>query len=435
MEPHYVAQQNKARGSTLWRGLPQKKKLISARLTVTHRHIIFSPPIISFASCQRKRQQDHLTQCYLFLTSILPLHPPTLQDRVSVNAHRFSDAITGLRSELENAELARMSGITNLANLQEVSLQIRDDIMSLRGVAEQQAAEEIKLMDEAFAKQIKSKVEEVERERNSRKNKTGEWIGKNKVLQQEVDRQLTLTEAKHTAAKKLKETRKLLSVEHSAQLEDKEILIRQSLSLQTHNKKLRERIGELESIIHSLQTTIIPDGTSNTVQGHPGASLSRTTLENQAAKVASNSGNRSGGSHQACSNEERFKRYEQTLAKYKVILEAERKNLEAVRSAHVQALQQRTELEVLLKEALNWGILESRKIAGDPERSYLDEAGRQSVVERLLSNDRVLQHLYGKDAVGEGVKGNTETLPPPASSDVDMSELWDKWKQWTETAK
>ena len=360
-----------------------------------------------------------------------------VQERACINAQRFTEEIASLQAELESAQLARMSGIANLTDLQETSLRIRDDILSLRGVAEQQAAEDIRLMEDAFAKQIRAKVEEVEREKHSRKNKTGEWIGKNKILQQEVDKQMQLTEAKHAAAKKLKETRKLLSVEHAAQLGDKEILIRQSLSLQAHNKRLRERSAELEGIIHALQTTMLPD--RSPLSGAAGSALSRGSVEAQQRMQAA-SGPHGAEGHSDLrpthTTEERIARYEQALAKFKIIVAAEKKNLEAVRSAHVQALQQRTELEVLLKDALHWGIEEAKKrphATGDDGLPVLTEEDRRDVIEMLLSNDRVLQLLYGKDTVGDDSKASADAQLPAVNSDIDMTELWEKWKTWTET--
>lgn len=182
----------------------------------------------------------------------------------------------------------------------------------------------------------------------------------------------------------------------------------------------------------SRQSPRTPHYPTSPVSPHTGESavelvISRSELDTVLSNPANN--------EKVRTEHDRFQRYESILQKSTQLLELERRNLKGVRAAHLAALSQRTELEVFLKEAVTWGTNEARKRRPDVEdEPVLNESDRRNIIERLLSKDRVLELLYGTDTGGED--GNAvKTALPSISPELDMNELWEKWKTWTENAK
>ena len=116
------------------------------------------------------------------------------------------------------------------------------------------------------------------------------------------------------------------------------------------------------------------------------------------------------------------------------LLETEAQNLRAVRATHAASLKERTELEVFLLQSIlfhrQW---KEHKIAegalARPHGSAADLAGntqsaelvftaedRRRVVERLLSQDRVIRLLYGGNEEGEADAALPSLQPSAPSS-------------------
>ena len=164
-----------------------------------------------------RKQNDALTQVAEYI-----------QDKAVCTNQRFVNEISTLQRQLDHNVMTRMHGNESMSSLQGINSQIQSEISRLKGIAEQQAAEEKNVMEDAFIRQIESKAQELDEERRSGQNKTGEWVKKNKKLQDELDRKLAKTESKHVTNRKLTELNKALRVEYSAQEDDKKFLIKES---------------------------------------------------------------------------------------------------------------------------------------------------------------------------------------------------------------
>eukprot|EP01064_Diplonema_japonicum_P003695 TRINITY_DN1239_c0_g2_i1.p1 TRINITY_DN1239_c0_g2~~TRINITY_DN1239_c0_g2_i1.p1 ORF type:complete len:457 (+),score=118.44 TRINITY_DN1239_c0_g2_i1:44-1372(+) len=326
-----------------------------------------------------------------------------IQDKAVVNSRRFEIEVTSLNGQLQQAlNSTSTDTITSLITMNE---KIKAKIASLRGAAEQYASEEKQVMEEAFVQQITAKTQDLEDERRTGKNKTGEWVSKNKKLQEEVNKKLIKTEAKHTTSKKLLELNKGLLVEHRAQEEDKVLLMDESKKVRDENLRLKNRITHLESHIFTMQTSLMNN-----------AGASRTNAEGLLLGSLQEATDLNTPEHL------RLGRYEEALQRVNSLLDIERNNVKGVRAAHLAALSQRTELEVYLKESIT---------AYTEAGSTITEEDRRAVIEHLLSKERVLQLFYGDDVL-------PGTAPPPPSTpppELDMNDLWERWKTWTEDAK
>ena len=102
-------------------------------------------------------------------------------------------------------------------------------------------------------------------------------------------------------------------------------------------------------------------------------------------------------------------RYKEVIKRLKRLLEAERRNLRTVREAYADDMQQKTELELFLKECIedvSAEILLKTKKRNDPttkfdvvpEKNYTEfnAPDRARVMELLLSQERVIALLYAK---------------------------------------
>ena len=123
-------------------------------------------------------------------------------------------------------------------------------------------------------------------------------------------------------------------------------------------------------------------------------------------------------------------RYREVVARLKRLLDVERRNLRAVRSAHAKDLQSRTELETLLRACVDDVRKEvgaqrasasssPSKLGAGPAGSSARSVGvedlgpkeRERVLELLLSQERVVALLYER------------TFPPRAPDDMPPSEI------------
>eukprot|EP01060_Flectonema_neradi_P013705 TRINITY_DN20449_c0_g1_i1.p1 TRINITY_DN20449_c0_g1~~TRINITY_DN20449_c0_g1_i1.p1 ORF type:complete len:479 (+),score=109.55 TRINITY_DN20449_c0_g1_i1:66-1502(+) len=340
-----------------------------------------------------------------------------IQDKAVCTNQRFSNEIATLQRQLHHNVMVRINGNENMSSLQGINSQIQSEIARLKGIAEQQAAEEKSVMEDAFIRQIEAKAQELDEERRSGQNKTGEWVKKNKKLQDELDRKLAKTESKHVTNRKLSELNKALRVEYSAQEDDKIYLIKESKIVKQHNERLKCQIHELESEIASMQKSQIDlDSTAATRVELEGFMLNSFAEATSGGKI---------------SETEKLARFEEALQRGQALLEVERKNLQGVRAAHLAALSHRTELEVFLKEAINQRRHElvSKQDCSKDEVVFTED-DRRRIIERVLSKERVLQLLFEEDQrslAGEG-KQTTEDSAP----ELDIDELWKRWKTWTE---
>eukprot|EP01006_Ploeotia_vitrea_P029916 TRINITY_DN62379_c0_g1_i1.p2 TRINITY_DN62379_c0_g1~~TRINITY_DN62379_c0_g1_i1.p2 ORF type:complete len:574 (-),score=80.80 TRINITY_DN62379_c0_g1_i1:2285-4006(-) len=335
------------------------------------------------------------------------------QQNSLINEQRFADEITALESQLDSAVLARLDDGEKMNSLRLTNKQIQDEIANMRGIAENQAEVEKSNLIKAFTKQIEMKAVELEDERRSGQNTTGEWIAKNKELQDLLDDMLDGVEAKHDANKILLEKNKALQVEYKAQEDDHTLLQRELELARKRNISLKDRIHELESQITELQKNLHHDRSEKAeIEGAFMSTMHDAQTPNLTEK-------------------EKFNKYEDALSRIQKLSNMEKDNLRSVRDSHLKTLNTRTELEVLLRQAINDvknTIVQQSMQSGDWSRSKAQNislsefttADRRRVVEVVLSKDRVLELLYNEETqfhVGEAA---------PLDDDTGLAESTDR---------
>ena len=94
----------------------------------------------------------------------------------------------------------------------------------------------------------------------------------------------------------------------------------------------------------------------------------------------------------------RNQRYEEVINKLKRMLELERKNLRAAKTAYARELEARKELETLLRDCVDDVKTDISKKRSEQRTRHSDEEVQEieNIIEVLLSQERVLTLLYDK---------------------------------------
>ena len=95
--------------------------------------------------------------------------------------------------------------------------------------------------------------------------------------------------------------------------------------------------------------------------------------------------------------DEKATRYESIINKLKRMLELERRNLKAVRSSYSKEIQNKTELEQILRKCVD------EVMAKYVVTEELDSHQREEVIEMMLSQERVISLLYDQTFPSRGV--------------------------------
>eukprot|EP00759_Apiculatamorpha_spiralis_P002837 PhF_6_TR11248/c0_g1_i1/m.18144 len=173
------------------------------------------------------------------------------------------------------------------------------------------------------------------------------------------------------------------------------------------NLELRTQIAELEAELAQAMA-----------DAHANSATPSSAIDAQLIETTS-----------AATQEERIHKYEEAITRTRRLIELEKKNLQAVRQSHLNALSCRTELEVYLRHSIVQHQKTLKSAEGNDKLSVFTAEDRRRVIEKMLSHERVLSLLYSEETAHERLQAlasNTEN--------VSLDELWGKWKQWAQDA-
>eukprot|EP01064_Diplonema_japonicum_P012074 TRINITY_DN19553_c0_g1_i2.p1 TRINITY_DN19553_c0_g1~~TRINITY_DN19553_c0_g1_i2.p1 ORF type:complete len:497 (+),score=125.17 TRINITY_DN19553_c0_g1_i2:97-1587(+) len=346
---------------------------------------------------------------------------------------RVEQQIGRLKSELDRTVIVGDTGHTETGELKSVNKSIQNKIEHLQTTIEKQA--EIDKMN--IVRQYRVRMHELKKEleEEQQQNYTGaqEWIEKNNFLKGDLDEATATLERVVESNQHLREANKELKKKFKQQEEERNTVIKQITSVKKENKRLAEHVEALEEEAVQIAKKVeaaSPKGTANT---YPPLG-SRVSLNRPG----------SGTTHKAT---EYTVKYLEMINKVKRQLEQERRTLKQVRSSHIELLQERTEMEVFLRQCLNDVRKEISRTSSvtaplsTPVTDYTTQ-DRKNRLTLLASKERVLFILYSRtfpyktpqDAVPVELEENSLPLPSVLSSsaELDMDTLWKKWKTWTE---
>jgi len=259
---------------------------------------------------------------------------------------------------------------------------------------------------------------QLEKERNQKDDGALEWIDKARALGKELDVYKMEAVRLDRAHQKLQKENNRLRMQFKSQEEDRDELVRQVLALKRETAKLRSDLERKNS-----------DSRPGTADA-PGSARRGNATPGRLAPLLPPS------SSPALGKAEVEQRYQDIIKRLKRLLEIERRNVRTVRTAHVNELANRTELEAFLRQCIEdvkkeisrrrgemLASMNRSKHGGGSSMSVEDEislesfsaADRERVMELLLSQERVINLLYDKTfprKSGDSKGMSSGNLPP-----------------------
>jgi regulator of replication initiation timing len=282
----------------------------------------------------------------------------------------------------------------NISKIAELQEKVLENI----GYIQHKTSRILQTQEEDIVKQFNSKLTIKERELEEEKRRKLDGVGNFAEKEDKLIREMELMKASiefiETKNKKLSVENQELRVQFKSQETDRDTLLRQIVQLKREMTTLKEELAKYK-------------------EGPEPLHIEELSVEKPDISMRSMS-NRKGSANVG---EESMNRYEQVINRLKKMIELERKNLRAARTAHAKELESRTELEQLLrrcvddvKQEIQRRRTEQRQRSRDQE---LTAADREKIIEVLLSQERVLTLLYDKTfpprvLTREGGFGETE---------------------------
>jgi hypothetical protein len=372
------------------------------------------------------------------------------QEAALNNDQRYAEAVSALKAQLEYTGLYRSSDTPTMGYVREAIADIQDRLAEIQTTSQRQADTRLTNIRSAMEAEVTSHHESLEAARVSGQNTTAKWLQLCKELQQKLGEVLQATDAEYERHKSLSRNHQRLRIENDAQADDAVLLARQWGLVSAEHHRLKERVQELE-----LQLAApAPDARSSTDQPSESDLSPRrpqsTTLADLDRSAAAPG--ESAGDH--------AERLEAALHRGQALLATEQQALDAVRRAHLNALRQRTELEVYLRcavlrhqqhlqsahyaqrlgrSAQTTGYEARAATASSTSRVHAMPPGetshaaavatsftaedRRTVIESLLSVPRVLELLYQGGQRSHSAQGSQESEAARVSTLADLKAV------------
>ena len=347
---------------------------------------------------------------------------------------RYQEEAEELRAEISRIGKAKPQEEASLmGQLRTDHRQVMEGIETLQKKTSSVLQEQEKDLLRAFRARLYDVQIELEVERSKKDDGSIEWIERTRTLGKELDWSREEALRLDRVNRHLTKESARLKAQLKSQEDDRDFLVRQMLALKKENARLkpsadkaaRERAvaGALEAIPQGRPATA---GVAAGSSGLGGAARLGSAPAGGARRGASAAELVEGDEPGSLATQERLKelrdraaeneaRYREIVAKLKRLLEVERRNLRAVRAAHAQDLESRTELEALLRACVQdvkheIGLQRQQSAGGKGSSSSFGassaskhrEVGlgdfgpqeRERVMELLLSQERVVTLLY-----------------------------------------
>jgi len=278
----------------------------------------------------------------------------------------------------------------------------------------------------AFRARMYDVTMQLEKERNQKDDGALEWIDKARALGKELDVYKMEAVRLDKENQRLQKENNRLRMQFKSQEEDRDELVRQVLALKRETAKLRSDLDRRQS-----------DSRPGTADGsRPGGGGAGNPNGRLAPLLPPSSS-------PALGKAEVEQRYQDIIKRLKRLLEIERRNLRIVRTAHVNELANRTELEAFLRQCIEdvkkeiqrrraemlASINRAKNGGGNVDEVSLADfsaADRERVMELLLSQERVINLLYEKTFPKKGHEGKALEPLPPLEDNEEMDEEYDE---------
>lgn len=241
----------------------------------------------------------------------------------------------------------------------------------------------------AFRARLYSVQEELESEKNKTDDGASAWIEKSKQLETEVEWTKELADRLDRLNQSLTRENQRLKTQFSTQESDREFLVKQLVNVKKDNVMLRNEYDAIRRQLEQakeeagghLHQSLAPAssmGALPKVQAGGNAANSRPNTAMGINYMTTGAGNAANGTAVMAGLAETDSRYKEIIKRLKRLLEVERRNLQQVRTAYKLELQNRTELEVILKECI-------QDVRGDITAVSNQQTGAQQTLPNVMS--------------------------------------------------
>lgn len=268
----------------------------------------------------------------------------------------------------------------------------------------------------AFRARLLDVQAELQKEKSKKDDGAAAWIDRSRQLELEVDREKERADKLDRINQALGQENARLKQQFQTQEDDRSFLVRQLVVVKNENSELREDLQKKDTELQDLQDEL----TGAMAKGGIGATSSSHSLP-AVRRVGAESPDKpepaAGASLRLLPRQEADERYREIIKRLTRMLDTERKHLRQVRAAHQQFQNDRTLLELGLKQCVDEVAAEvvrrngnrpgTSKRAGSIlgqkkapiETATLDQftaSDRERVLEMWLSMDGVVSSLYPK---------------------------------------
>ncbi len=378
------------------------------------------------------------------------------QENCIDNDAKYDAALKTLRTELEFATVLRQDGSETLNTFNKQFANVQQQIDHLVATSENTGRAEHEAVRQAFDKQLEEQKQTLGRVRESGKNTTSEWKRRNEELQARLISLLDLTDEAYHRHVALTEESLRLRVEFQAQEGDEQLLQDELARVNYQHQVLKDRLNVLESEAAAAAVNHTIDGSNPAASGsssgpvtftHPLLAKGSSVRSGGESNFSPNSTIGGGADSESFSglknNTELGKKQQQSMSalsihKAQILLETEAANLQAVRSAHVAALRQRTELEVFLRQSicLHKSSLEEQRLSSvglieAGPNSHGEGEGEASQPQMSNTHRASMMRLVGIMANGQGPAKHTKSSMMHALSGGEQPHVMAKAVQFS----
>ncbi|CAM9974268.1 unnamed protein product [Ectocarpus sp. 6 AP-2014] len=317
---------------------------------------------------------------------------------------------------LKSGKMSWMQGNHSMESLKNMHQQILHNVEMVQDRSSKILQEQEKDLLRAFRARLFDVQTELEKEKTRKDGGDSAWIERTRRTEAELDWAKEMADRLDRVNQGLSRENLRLKSQFKSQEDDRKFLIKQLVAIKKENQSLRQEREAAEASMFEIQQKALraQEDMATAMRTRPASSSSAPNLPGLGAGAARQSGAEADAS-----------RYKEIIKRLKRLLETERRNLRQVRSSYAADLQQRTELENLLRGAVEEVVQEIRSKQKRAAKLGLKDAGkaggasgsgggagglssprvspgafsstqRDQTLEMLLSRERVLSLLYAK---------------------------------------
>ena len=373
------------------------------------------------------------------LESDLKRRQETYLKREQVDAEHISS----LKKQLERATAERKSWMKEdkrVSLLKNMHSKIMKNIDHVQGTTARILQEQERDLLRAFRARLFDVQAELEKERSNKDDGSAALIEKNRQYEKDLDWAKEMADRLERVNQALGKENARLKSQFKTQQDDREFLIKELVTVRKDNERLRQECTRLRDNLQEKDEALrAAEKRGRTMPGMSDSTPILPPATGRGPGLQATGKTRPASAMNAGASKEKTK-YKNIIQRMKVLLERERRNLQRARKSYEREVNQRTELEIFLRQCVQQVQNEIARrrnelIATDPvppeeqmggdrsnskRRSPVGENGdelplsefsgadRERVMELLLSQERVVSLLYQRTFPVHGSSRNID---------------------------